>query len=148
MSVKARLKHAFAVDPPGAFEPSVEQQPVIDWICVQIAKRHLTTPGLIFLEMSRPLNWMTAQAMHVFRLWLNMLLAKRRYEDYVHFSEFLEHRGSIDYLMKRIEHFEEQFTRIEKQGGSVGRFIEEHFEKLREKQQPTPDGGNEKPADV
>ena len=131
MNLRARLKHAFAVDPPGAAEPTVEQQPAVDWVCMQVAKRRLTTPGLIFLEMSRPLNWIGAQAMHFCQPGVWALAAQRTYDGYVHFSQFLERRGSMEYLVKRIEHFEEQFTRIEKQGGRPGRYIQEHFEKLR-----------------
>ena len=61
---KQGWRHAFAVDPPGPAEPTVFQRPAVDWVCTQIAKRHLSTPGLIFLEMTRPLNWLSAQAMH------------------------------------------------------------------------------------
>ncbi len=47
MSLGERIRQAFAVDPPGAVEPTSDQQPAVDWFCKQIAKRGLTTPGLV-----------------------------------------------------------------------------------------------------
>ena len=49
--LKAKLKHAFAVDEPGAAEPTPEQQPAVDWFCRQVSRRRLTVPGLVALEM-------------------------------------------------------------------------------------------------
>lgn len=135
MSVRTWLKHAFAVDPPGPAQPSPRQQLAVDWVCVQIAKRHLTTPGLVFLEMSRPLNWIGAQTMHFFQPGVWALAAEPTYESYKHFSAYLEQRGSMEYLAGRVEHFEQEFTHVEKTGGSVGEYIEKHFRRLRDAQQ-------------
>jgi hypothetical protein len=104
------LKHAFAVDD-GPAEPTPEQQPAIDWFCMQVAKRHLTTPGLIGLEMSRPLNFIASQALHFFSPGVWSLVPQRTYEHYLHFATFLEKRSSIDYLCRRIEHFEQELER-------------------------------------
>ncbi len=60
------MKHAFAVDDSGPVDPTPEQQPAVDWLCRQVTKRHLTTPGLIALEMGRPLNYIGAHVMHFF----------------------------------------------------------------------------------
>ncbi len=100
------LKHAFAVDPPGAAEPTEAQKPVVEWACREIARRRLTTPGLLFLEMSRPLNYVAAQTMHFFQPAFWALLRRQSYENYLHFSEFLEKRGAMDYLIQRIEQIE------------------------------------------
>lgn len=124
------FKDAFAVDKPGPAEPTPLQQPAADWVCVQIAKRRLSTPSLIFLEMSRPLNFLGAQTMHFFRPGFWALASQTSYEGYVAFSEFLEHRGSIEYLSRRVEHFESQFTRLEKEGKPIGEFIKSHFDEL------------------
>ena len=108
-SMRDGLRHAFAVDPPGPATPTPEQQPAVDWLCRQVAKRHLTTPGLIALEMSRPLNFVFAQGMHFFSPGVWALFRPQRYEDYTHFAVFMEHRGAMEYLERRIEHFEAQF---------------------------------------
>ena len=106
---RERIKNAFAVDPPGAAEPTVEQQPAIDWVCKQIAKRRLTTPGLIALEMCRPLNYVGAQAMHVFQPFAWALATEKGLDGYTQMSAFLEKRGSMEYMMRRIEHFEHEY---------------------------------------
>lgn len=106
MSLRDKLRHAFAVDPPGPSEPTPEQQSAVDWFCRQVAKRRLATPGLIALEMSRPLNFLGAQAMHFFSPGMWALARQQSFEQYTHFAAFLEQRGAIDYLVRRIEHFE------------------------------------------
>ncbi len=129
------FRHAFAVDPPGPAEPTPLQQPAVDWLCIQIAKRHLTTPGLIFLEMSRPLNYIGAQAMHVFQPGVWALASQTSYEGYIHFSKFLEHRGSTEYIARRVEHFESEFTRLQDEKEPVGPFIAEHLKQVQEASQ-------------
>lgn len=99
------LRRAFAIDPPGPVEPTAEQSPVVDRLCREIVRRHLTTPALLFLEMSRPLNYVGAQAMHFFAPIATVIFDQASYR---HFSEFLEHRGSIEYLCRRIEKLEQE----------------------------------------
>lgn len=108
------LKHAFAIDPPGVAEPTPEQQAAVDYICRQVARRHLTTPGLIGLEMSRPLNFLLSQTMHFFSPGAWAIFPHRTYQGYTDFAAFLERRGSFEYLARRIEHFEAEFERRER----------------------------------
>jgi hypothetical protein len=116
MTLRETFRRAFAVDPPGPAEPTSEQQPAVDWFCKQVAKRRLTTPGLIALEMSRPLNFIGAQALHFFAPGVWALARQQNYEHYTQFSAFLEKRGSVDYIVRRIEHFEALFERQERGG--------------------------------
>ena len=109
-ALKERFRHAFAVDPPGAAEPTAEQQEPVDFICRWVAKRHLTTPGLLLLEMSRPYNFLAAQFMHALAPAVWALSQTLGYEKYQHFIAFLEHRGSTEYLAERIEQFEEELS--------------------------------------
>lgn len=125
------LRYAFAVDKPGPADPTPLQQPAVDWACIQIAKRRLTTPGLIFLEMSRPLNFLGAQAMHFLRPGFWAIASQTSHEGYVQFSEFLEHRGSMEYLARRVEFFESEFTRLQEEGEPVGAFIRDHLKMVR-----------------
>jgi hypothetical protein len=97
------LRHAFAVDAPGPAEPSEAQRAVVEGVCVQIVKRHLSTPAIAFLEMSRPMNFVGAQTMHFFQ---PFVAALANVEEYRHFAEFLEQRGSIGYICRRIEALE------------------------------------------
>ncbi len=117
MTIREKMKHAFAVDPPGPAEPTPQQQAAVDWFCRQVAKRHLTTPGLIALEMSRPLNFIAAQAMQFFSPGVWAIAQQQTYDQYKQFAAFLEQRGALEYLSRRIEHFErlyEQQQRAER----------------------------------
>lgn len=99
------LKHAFAVDPPGPAEPTPEQKSAVDKVCAEIVRRHLTMPALVFLESSRPLNFLGSQAMHFFMPIVSAITDSRGPQ---HFAEFLSRRGSIDYLCRRIEDYEDE----------------------------------------
>lgn len=94
------LKHAFAIETSGTEEPSEEVRSIVDRLCREVIRRHLTTPALMALEMSRPLNFIGAQTLHFFT---PMLSAITDATGYVRFAEFLEQRGSIDYLCERLE---------------------------------------------
>jgi hypothetical protein len=99
------LKHAFAVDPPGPAEPTEEQRRIADRLCQLIVRRRLTSPALLYLEVGRPLNYVGAQVLHFFRPILTALFDARGCEE---FASFLERRGSVDYLVARIEYFEDE----------------------------------------
>jgi hypothetical protein len=108
-TLREKLRHAFAVDPPGPAEPSPEEKEAVEWFCSQVARRRLTTPGLIALEMSRPLNFIASQAMHYFAPGVWAVARQQTYEQYRRFAAFLERRGSIDYLESRIEELEREY---------------------------------------
>jgi hypothetical protein len=99
------FRHAFALDPPGPAEPTEAERPIVDRLCREIVRRHLTQPALLFLEMSRPLNFLAANALHFFSPILSALLTG---DEPKRFAEFLERRGSIDFLGRRIEQFQRQ----------------------------------------
>ncbi|HEX6984965.1 MAG TPA: hypothetical protein VF170_06290 [Planctomycetaceae bacterium] len=106
------LRRAFAVDPPGPAEPTPRQAEVVDRVCREVVHRRLTTPALLLLEMSRPLNFVTAQAIHFFD---PLVRAVTDADGPREFAAFLEHRGSIDHLVRRIEEIEAEAVRREGQ---------------------------------
>jgi hypothetical protein len=110
------LKHAFAIDPPGKAEPNETQRRVVERLCVEIVRRRLTAPALLLLEMSRPLNYVSAQLLHFFQ---PILTAIANADEYEQFTLLLEQRGSIDYICERIEKLEAECATREK--GSVNR---------------------------
>ncbi len=112
-SLRSKLKHAFAVDPPGAVEPTESQRPAVDWVCMQVAKRNMTLPGLIFLEMTRPLNYLGSQVMHFTSPGVWAIAPKHIYGGYKDFAKFLENRGSIEYMCRRIEELEAEYLEQE-----------------------------------
>ncbi len=112
-SLRSKLKHAFAVDAPGAVEPTDAQRPAVEWVCAQVAKRHLTLPGLIALEMMRPLNWIGAQVMHMTSPGVWAIAPKHIYGGYNDFARVLEKRGSVEYMCRRIEELEAEYLQQE-----------------------------------
>jgi hypothetical protein len=110
------IRHAFALDPPGPAEPTEAERPVVDRVCLEIVRRHLTTPALIFLEMSRPLNSLAANAIHFFSPILSVLVTG---DEHRRFAEFLDRRGSIDHLSRRIEQLEQKAQSAEASGVPV-----------------------------
>ena len=97
------LKHAFAVEALGPAELTEQQRAAVDAVCNEIVKRRLATPSLLFLEMSRPLNFIGSQSLHFFAPFISALTDA---EGHKHFADFLENRGSIDYICRRIEELE------------------------------------------
>ena len=104
------LRHAFAIDPPGPAEPTPRQAEIIERVCREVVRRRLTTPALVALEMSRPLNFVTAQAIHYFE---HIVQAVTDADGPREFADFLEHRGSIEYLARRVEALEAEALRRE-----------------------------------
>jgi len=114
MSLGEFLKHAFAVEPDGPWEPTPEQREPVEQLCRFVARRRLGVAATVTLEMVRPLNYVGSQAMHFFRPAISALASRMTVDQYRHLSEFLEHRGSIEYLCRRIEALEEEMA---EQGG-------------------------------
>ncbi len=94
------LKHAFAIESPDALEVTGEQRALVDRLSGEVVRRRMTSPALLLLEMHRPFNYVSAQLMHFFQPILSILTDTDGYEQFAH---FLERRGSIDYLIGRIE---------------------------------------------
>lgn len=55
------------------------------------------------IEMSRPLNYLSAQVLTFFQPFVTMVGDAAAYQ---HFTAFLEQRGSLDYIAARIEALE------------------------------------------
>jgi hypothetical protein len=96
-------KHAFAVEPPGVAEPNDVQRGVVEKLCVEVTRRGMTAPALLMLEMSRPLNYVSAQFLHFAQPFLSFVANAGEYQA---FSEFLEQRGSIEYICRRLSSLE------------------------------------------
>ena len=94
------LKHAFAIEREGPVEPTEAQKAVVDRLCRQVVERGLETPALVFLESVRPLNYVSSQALTFFSPILSAVADGPACQD---LAEFLEKRGSVDYLCRRIE---------------------------------------------
>ena len=94
------LRHAFAIDDPGTVVLSESERALVERVCEEVVRRRLTTPALLMLEINRPLNYLSAQALHFFEPTVSVLTDTDGYRG---FARFLEQRGSIDHLISRIE---------------------------------------------
>jgi len=101
------LRNAFAVNP-HLEPPSAEQRALLEKISREIVVRRMIGPALAFLEMSRPLNFLGAQAMHFFAPLWGTVFDTRGYEE---FSRFLERRDAIDLWCDQIEAITNESTR-------------------------------------
>ena len=115
---KSWFAHAFAVEKPGDIEPTPAQIAIVDRLCSEIVRRGMATPALMALEMSRPLNMLSASAMHLLQPIIAVVTDTRSYEA---FAQFLEHRGSIEFLCARIEHFQAHGSGASETGGETKR---------------------------
>ena len=97
------MKHAFAIDPPGPAQPDEAQARIVERVCREIVRRRLTTPAMMALEMGRPLNHLSAQALTFFKPFVSMVGDAASYDQ---FTAFLDERGSIDYISARLEALE------------------------------------------
>ena len=99
------LKHAFAVDLPGPAQPNDAQALIVERVCREIVRRRLVAPAILALEMGRPLNHLSAQVLHFFQPFVTVLGGVAAYDQ---FASFLERRGSVDYMIARIESIESE----------------------------------------
>ena len=81
------------------------QSAIIDKVCREVVRRGVTTPALMALQMSRPLNFVGSQAMHFFQPMLAVLVDTGGYRE---FADFLERRGSMEYFCRRLEALEDE----------------------------------------
>ena len=102
---KGWLKDAFHVDGASTIEPTEVQKKALDSLCQGIIRRGLTTPAIIGVEMGRPLNFVGSQTMHFFT---PLISAFVKAEQWTAVAEFLEHRGSVDWIRNRIEELESE----------------------------------------
>jgi len=95
-----RIKHAFAVQKPADLIVDERTGKTIDSICREIIRREMVVPTLMMLEMSRPLNFLGSQALHFFQPFGTVLVDPGAWDA---FAVFLEQRGSVEYLIQRLE---------------------------------------------
>ena len=96
-----RLKHAFSFEKTEAFEPDEKDRELMEIVCKAVVERGMATPATLFLESTRPLNYLGSQTMVFFEPVMRAVL--RKPEAWDRFARILEHRGSIEYLCRRIE---------------------------------------------
>ena len=99
--LRSWLTNAFAVEKETEFDPDEDDRALIDVVCAEVVRRHMATPATLFLESTRPLNYIGSQTMTFFEPVMRTVL--RNPAKWEQFARILEHRGSIEYLCRRIE---------------------------------------------
>jgi len=103
-----RLRHAFAVDPPGPAEPTEAQREAAEWVCRKIVERQLALPAHVFMEMARPLSYISSQAMHYSQPLVWSVTPDGVSEGYRHLAQFLERRGAVEWILNRIDELDHE----------------------------------------
>ena len=122
------LQHAFDTRGPDE-PPSPAQLELVEKLCHEVVRRRLALPALVFLEMSRPLNTLTAQALHFLAPMLSMFSGQPAADarpssshtpaptdppappppaTHELLAQFLERRDSVGFLCDRIEALEKE----------------------------------------
>lgn len=112
--LKAGLKHAFAVEPPG-HQYSEEETRVVDKLSDFLAKRGLTTPAIFFIKSSAPLNMIVNQFLVFLNPFVTLVFNKKEYEM---FTGVLEHRNSMDFMVTRLEEAQRRLDARRKEAGT------------------------------
>lgn len=99
MSLKEKIKHAFAVDSEHIPSPNSVVSESIDEICSFLIKKRLEVPVEFAIESSKPLGFISSQAMHMLTPLASILLNVERWRQ---LALYLEHRRAPDYFLNRI----------------------------------------------
>ncbi len=84
----------------------------------KIVARRLAVPAIFFLESSKPLNYVGAQAMVFFGPLVRILFESPNYYRY---TELLEDRRTIELLLLMVEEYESENARQEKEARTARR---------------------------
>ncbi|AMV21680.1 hypothetical protein [Planctomyces sp. SH-PL14] len=100
MNWRERLRNAFAVPERKEVELTDEVRRRIDGVCETLIQRNLAAPAVVLLEMSRPMNYVGAQALHALTPLLAAVAEPARVTE---LAAFFEQRGSVEYVIGRLE---------------------------------------------
>ena len=97
--LRSWLKGAFSMD--AYQEPLTDRErQMLDRIAQATVRRGMTVPALLFLEISKPLNYIGSQAMAFFEPMVKSLFTTPEYSE---LRRILERRESVEVLMRLIE---------------------------------------------
>lgn len=102
------FRRAFQMDDPRTINPSEEERVLIDKLCAEVVRRHMTLPATMMLETSRPLGGVASAALHFFEPFATAFVSPKQWGL---LAAFLERRGAVDFLIARLEELERQKAR-------------------------------------
>ena len=99
------LKHAFGIEKAEDLNPTEEQLQTIDHFCEIVTRKKLIVPVSLFLETVRPLNYVGSQILYGLSPIVSVWIKPQAMNE---LAQFLENRGAIDFLCKRLEESEQK----------------------------------------
>ena len=93
------LRHAFAVPKRTELVVTDDARILVDRVCRALVDRGMGDAALVLLEMSRPMNYVGAQALHALQPLLGAVADPRAVTA---LAGFLEQRGSVEYVCDRL----------------------------------------------
>jgi hypothetical protein len=110
-NIREKLKHAFAVESEN--EPlTAEDTALLEKAAGFIARRRLTLPAVMLLEVLTPLSFLTSQAMIVLEPLLGPFFPR---DDYARVIKILSRRDGFGLFMRRIEDLTAKSGKSDKQ---------------------------------
>ena len=82
-----------------------EQKDLLDTLARKIVDRELSTPAIIFLESTKPLNFVGCQALNFLEPLVQSVFSIKSYNEFV---RLMENRSNIEKLILKIESLEEE----------------------------------------
>ena len=84
--------------------PGPGQDDLLDTLARKIVERDLSVPAILFLESTKPLNFVGCQALNFLEPLIQSVFTIKSYNE---FTQLLENRSNIEELILRIEELEE-----------------------------------------
>jgi hypothetical protein len=88
--------------------PLPEHKEVMDRFARKIIDWRMTAPAILFLESAKPLSFLGNQALVFFQPMVQAIFNFKTYDEVV---EILEDRDNLEYLLRKIEELEAEYTR-------------------------------------
>jgi len=105
---RAAWRHAFAIERAAVVEPDERARAAAERILAETVRRRLVPAALFLLESARPLNTLSAAAIQFFTPIASFAVDRASLES---FAAFLERRGSVEWLCRRLEEIERERER-------------------------------------
>ena len=92
--------------------PLEHHREIMDRFARRIVDWRMSAPAILFLESAKPLSFLGNQALVFFQPIVQSIFNFKTYDE---FTEILEERENVEYLLLKIEEFEAEYTRKERE---------------------------------
>ena len=99
-------------DKKGDDRPLEQHREIMDRFARRIVDWRMSAPAILFLESAKPLSFLGNQALVFFQPIVQSIFNFRTYDE---FTEILEERENLEYLLLKIEELEAEYTKKERE---------------------------------